>query len=156
MSQVLLRRVLKGTGVESPILNYEDADRALRELADQLRYGESLKRSNASWVWLSVAKILKVDADRVADLNLAGALDPNRTVGESLPEAQVDAIVNFLTEIRQLALYYEPSDEEEDFQWEAHDGDDDEDEDEDENEDEDGYEDLEDEDGESDDIEGSA
>jgi hypothetical protein len=108
MSQVLLRRVLKGTGVESPIINYDDADRALRELADQLRYGESLKRSNASWVWLSVAKILRVDADRVGDL-----------------------------------------DEEEDFQWEAHDGDDDED-------DEDDYEDLEDKDGESDDIEGSA
>lgn len=132
MSQVLLRRVLKGTGVESPILNDEDADRALRELADQLRYGESLKRSNALWVWLSVAKILRVDADRVADLNLAGALDPNRTVGENLPEAQVDAIVSFLSEIRQRT-YYEPLDD-----------------------DEGGYEDLEDEDGESDDIEGSA
>jgi hypothetical protein len=149
MSQVLLRRVLKGTGVESPIINYDDADRALRELADQLRYGESLKRSNASWVWLSVAKILRVDADRVGDLALAGALDPNRTVGEGLPEVQVDAIVSFLSEIRPRALYYEPSDEEEDFQWEAHDGDDDED-------DEDDYEDLEDKDGESDDIEGSA
>lgn len=132
MSRVLLNRVLRGTGVESPIANDEDADRALRELADQLRYGESLKRSNASWVWLSVAKILKIGPEQVEDLNLAGALDPNRTVGEDIPEAQVDAIANLLSDIRRRTMYEE---EEEDFQWEAH-------------------EDVEDE--ESDDIEGSA